>query len=53
VGRDGAAEQQPGSGEPVEPGFQFGARSPRHPLDQVVAELTTNDRADLCNLLGD
>ena len=51
--RDTAAEQQPGLGEPIEPGSQFGGGALRHLFDQFVAELAADDRADLPDLLGD
>lgn len=50
---DTAAEQQPGTGEPVEPRPHLGAGTLRHLLDQVVAEFATDDRADLPDLLRD
>ena len=49
---DPAAEQQPRFGKSVKSRSQRGARSLRNLLDQVKAERTTNNRANLRDFFG-
>jgi hypothetical protein len=53
VRRDAAAEQQPGLGEPVEPGPELVGGPLRHLLNQLVAELAAEHCTHLPNLLGE